>query len=174
MKRTVLLAVLLLLTACGSHGATYMPSLLGFLPGQIVRNYSVADLPSGWSFDPSQIEGVLLPAVFDPNLAPNDPNLWLVPCGLLERQGVTNDWVKEIRPVRVVGTIPAGVAVFISHDPQSKKSLTWRVDVWSIPGPWYIVLDAVSQPGKNGQSKVQRYTVVGAGYVPDDYVPLLQ
>lgn len=141
--------------------------------GQPVPAYTFADLPAGWAWDSGKIQGALLPAVYAPARPTNDPNNWLVPCGTYLRGGLTSDWVKEVKIVSVVGVEPTSISVFLDQDPVTKKSKTWRIEGWSIPGPWYITVDAVSQPGKNGTSKSTRYTVVGAGYVPDSSVPFL-
>ncbi len=142
---------------------------LPFLVQAQTSTYTPADLPAGWTWDTTQIQGDILPAVY--GLPANDPNMWLVPCGPLIRWGPTSDWVKEVRVVSAIGT--SGVTAYVDHDPVTHKSTTWRLEVPAVPGPWYIVVDAVSQPGKNGQSKTKRYTVVGAGYVPDNELPFL-
>jgi len=177
MRRQTLWLLALLLPAAltwGGEKLTHVaPGLASYLLGQTDRTYSVNDLPAGWPWDSTKIKGTLLPALHDPLKAANDPDLWLVPCGLLTRWGPTNDWVKEVRIVSVEGTTTVGLAAFVDQDANTKKSKTWRLEAASVPGPWYIVVDAVSQPGKNGQPKVNRYTIVGAGYVPDEYLPFL-
>jgi len=129
--------------------------------------YSFGDLPAGWPWDQSKIQGTLLPAVT--GLAADDPNAWLVPIGEWDRFGTTNQYVTAIEVINV----PSSVGVFLQTDPDKKTSVTWTVEGWSIPGCWYLVVDAVGAAGKSGNIKRQRYTIVGAGYAPDDVVPIL-
>lgn len=130
--------------------------------------YTFQDLPVGWPWDPLEIQGTILPAV--PNGAAGDLDTWLRPIGEFDRVAVTNQYVSEIRVV----SNTASVGVFLQTDPDKKTSITWTVEGWSTPGCWYVVVDAVSPAGKSGQTKTQRYTLVGAGYVPDDAVPYLE
>jgi hypothetical protein len=167
MKRIVLLVAIVL------GAAVFTLRGQGTISQPLGRVYAVSDLPGDWPWDPAQIDGELLPALHDPGKPPNDPDLWLVPCGLLVRWGPTTDWIKEIRIVAVEGTTTIGLNVAVDHDPATQKSKTWRLEVAAAPGPWYVVLDVLSQPGKSGQPKVKRYTVAGAGFVPEDYLPLI-
>ncbi|RPJ25493.1 MAG: hypothetical protein EHM35_15505 [Planctomycetaceae bacterium] len=176
MKRSMVLFLICVMAATLGAVPTRVETANGltvFILAQTDRTYSLSDLPGGWGWDVTKIQGTLIPALHDPIKPTNDPNLWLIPCGPLVRWGPTNDWVKEVRIISVIGTDPNSVAVYVDQDVVTKKSRTWRLEVSAVPGPWYIVVDAVSQPGKNGQSKLNRYTVAGAGYVPDDYLPFL-
>jgi hypothetical protein len=177
MRRVYILVVLAVVSFLACHSSTGSSTVFMVLPyvlGQTgERSYSIADLPNGWAWDETKIQGILLPAVYDSAKATNDPNLWLIPCGQVVRGATTSEWLKEIKVVSVEGTTPTNIHLYLDQDASTKKSKTWRLDCWSVPGPWYVVVDAVQQPGKNGQSKVQRYTIAGAGYVPEDTVPFL-
>jgi hypothetical protein len=173
MKRVLLFAAVVLLVSPLVLGSPIGNMTVFLLAQTNPPSYSFADLPAGWAWDNAKIQGELIPIAPNADLAQNDPNLWLVPCGLCSRTAATNDWVKEVRVVAVEGTVPDGVLVRVTQDPGTKKSTSWYLETWAVPGPWYIVVDAVGQPGRNGQEKTKRYTVAGAGYVPDEYVPLL-
>lgn len=129
--------------------------------------YSVSDLPVGWDWDVGRVQGEILPPVASGEAS--DPNTWLVPMGQFVREGLTNQYVSEIRVIET----SASVGVFLRSNEETKLSESWEVQGWSISGPWYIVVEAVSPRGKNGQVKTRRYTIVGAGYMPDDGEPEL-
>jgi len=97
-----------------------------------------------------------------------------VPLGQHVRAGTTNQWVAQIVFIRAVGSEPTSNSVFLFNDIKTRQSTHWTLETWSIPGPWYVTLDAVSFHGFFGLPKIKRFTVVGAGYVPDDYEPELQ
>lgn len=136
--------------------------------------YRFEDLPTGWAWEQDKILGELLPAEPNAALPANDPNLWLCPLGHRIRQGGTNQWVEQLRLISVVGGEPFSTGLYLHHDPNTRESTNWTLESWSVPGPWYITLDAISYPGRSGVPKIRRYTVVGAGYIPDDYVPEVQ
>jgi hypothetical protein len=139
-----------------------------------LAQYGVNDLPSGWDIDPNQIEGRILPAIAtDPNLPrpdPADPNTWLVPIGQYRRTAATNKWVSHVKWV----TTSTSDGVFVHCDPNTGVAVEWDLIGWSPPGPWYKVVDVVSWRGQSGETKTQRYTVVGVGIIPADAEPRFQ
>lgn len=133
--------------------------------------YQFEDLPVGWAWDRSKIQGEILPA--NPGLPDGDPNLWLVPLGRYERVSTTNQWVAQIKLVSIFGSEPASFLLELHHDPDTRQSISWNIGTWSVPDPWYITIDAFAYPGKSGIGKSKRYTIVGCGFLPDDYEPAL-
>lgn len=134
--------------------------------------YRFEDLPPGWAWDRTKIQGEILPA--NPGLPDNDPNLWLVPLGRYDRTGQTNQWVAQIGLVSMFGSSPASLSLTLYHNPETRESLTWEIGTWSVPDPWYITIEAFAYPGKSGVGKSKRYTIVGCGYLPDDFEPELK